>query len=309
MTHTRSRRRSQFRALRREAPSTVAVLAAPADFAAMRAYRSFTFRDHRAYLRRTETLLRALARQGVTTRVTCFDPADYALFCDGARLDPDSPESRSRYVAEIAATGTTVPYAGQRIDDLVPLLTGTQAGRRTWQDVAELLACADTDDRPSTGPPTARGHAAFRRAADALNALLEYAGTGRHHLVCSVHVTGGGPLSAALTVVRTHDGLLRMTDTDALLLCGVLAAGLATGSPGGIVLRTGRVPPSGPPGAGTVRGWSVRDGWLRPLTEAEVFAAYCTDADTGEPVPPEPDVEYAPGYALPRPRPGGGGHR
>ena len=48
---------------------------------------------------------------------------------------------------------------------------------------------------------------------------------------------------------------------------------------------------------------SLRDGWLHPLTEAEVFNAHCTDAATGEPVPPEPGLTFAPGTDLPPPGP------
>jgi hypothetical protein len=50
-----------------------------------------------------------------------------------------------------------------------------------------------------------------------------------------------------------------------------------------------------------VCGWRLLDGWLEPLSEGEVFAAYCTDALTGEPVPPERGLEYRAGAVLPRP--------
>ncbi len=51
-------------------------------------------------------------------------------------------------------------------------------------------------------------------------------------------------------------------------------------------------------------GWALHDDWLRPLSEAEIFAAYCTDADTGEPVPPEHGVEYLAATTLVRPAAG-----
>jgi hypothetical protein len=41
-----------------------------------------------------------------------------------------------------------------------------------------------------------------------------------------------------------------------------------------------------------LRGWLMRDRRLLPLPAAEVFAAHCTDADTGEPLPPERGVAY-----------------
>src|SRR5688572_25050545 len=91
--------------LRRETPSTVALLAEPEDFTAMQRYTTFSFDDHRAYLRHMDGLLRALAAQGVHTTVALFDPVEYAEFCQDARLDPDTPVSRTRYIADIASCG------------------------------------------------------------------------------------------------------------------------------------------------------------------------------------------------------------
>lgn len=42
----------------------------------------------------------------------------------------------------------------------------------------------------------------------------------------------------------------------------------------------------------TVTAWRLEEGKAHTLTEAEVFSAFCTDADTGEPIPPEPAVKY-----------------
>ncbi|MFE1784186.1 hypothetical protein ACFW9F_16780, partial [Streptomyces sp. NPDC059506] len=117
-------------------------------------------------------------------------------------------------------------------------------------------------------------------------------GPGTHHLVCSV-TTDGAPLTSALHIDNSRDEELRLGEADALVLTTVLAAGLATGAPGGVVMRSIR------PGArDTVRGWALHDGWLRPLTEAEVFNAYCTDAATGEPVAPEPGVDHRAGIHI-----------
>jgi hypothetical protein len=97
-----------------------------------------------------------------------------------------------------------------------------------------------------------------------------------------------------------------VVESDALTCVTVLAAGFATSASGGVVLRT--LPPDGSAGTGTgraetVRGWAIAHGWLAPLTAAEVFDAYCTDARTGEPVPPEPGVSHLPGHPLPPPPP------
>jgi len=296
MAHTRSRKRRVRRTLRREVPSIVPVLTDGAHFARMRSYRSFAFDDHHSYLRQLEGLLRALTAQQVHARVVLFDPVDYELFCQEEELEADDPGSRTRYTAEVAAAGTTVLYSGQPVSRLVRQLLEAHATRLTWEDAAETLA------RPGSCPRcgTDIGRAAFDRAARALALLLDAVGDGTHHLVCSV-AAPGTPLVTALDAHRAPGDGFRVKEATALAFTTVLAAGLATGSPGGIVLRT--VSGSEPD---LVRGWSLDAAWLRPLTAAEVFTAYCTDAGTGEPVGPEPGVEYLPGLDLPHP--GGGLH-
>lgn len=128
-----NRRPATRRALRREVPSTVAVLADEQDFAAMRRYESFLFDDHATYLRQMEGLLRSLAAQGTHTTVTLFDPVDYEEFCADARLDPDTPASRTRYTAEVAAAGTSVTYEGQPIGRLLPQLVNEAEQQATWE--------------------------------------------------------------------------------------------------------------------------------------------------------------------------------
>jgi len=283
-----------IRALRREVPSVVALLAAEDDFAAMRGYTSFAFDDHPRYLRRMEGLLRALASQGVHTTVALFDPVAYEEYCAHTRLDPDTPASRSRYTAEVASTGATVVYEGQPIDQLLPRLITVAEERATWEYASAVLARAGGCGGCGCGDGT--GRAAFDRAAAALHAVLDAAGPGLHHLVCSVPVDDT-PLAAAVhATVRPSTAQPTLAEPGALVFRTVLACGIATGSPGGIVLRT-----SLPGAPDTVRGWALRDGWLRPLSEAEVFTAYCTDAQTGEPIPPEHGVEYRAGLPLPRP--------
>jgi hypothetical protein len=280
-----------IRALRRESPSVVALLAVEEDFAAMRRYRSFDFDDHTRYLRRMEGLLRALSSQGVHTTVALFDPVAYQEYCAHTRLDPDTPKSRSRYTAEVASAGATVVYEGQPLDQLLPRLITAAEERATWEYAAAVLARAGGCGGCGDGT----GRAAFGRAAAALSALLDAAGPGLHHLVCSVPADGT-PLAAAVHVTAREGLPPRLDEPGALVFRTVLACGIATKSPGGIVLRT-----SLPGAPDTVRGWALRDGWLRPLTEAEVFTAYCTDAQTGEPIPPEHGVEYRAGLPLPRP--------
>ncbi|MEU3458769.1 hypothetical protein ABZ721_02275 [Streptomyces sp. NPDC006733] len=277
------------RALRREAPSIVALLADERDFTAMRPHRGLPCADHRAYLRQMDGLLRSLLSQGLFVTVTLFDPAQYAEYCADTGRDPGTAASRARYTAAVTATGPGVPYSGQPVRRLLAQLRHETDRQAAWDRATDVLTAAEA--RTGGGRELARR--AFERASRALVALIETAGTGTHHVVCSVQQPHGAPLLAVLTTERTASGRIHLAEADALVFCTVLAAAAVSGGSAGIVVRstvTG--------GRDEVRGWSLRDGWPQPLTEAEVFNAYCTDAATGEPVPPEPGVTYRSGRPL-----------
>ncbi|MCP3759837.1 hypothetical protein [Streptomyces sp. TBY4] len=288
-------RTGRRRTLRREVPSTVGLLADAGDFAAMRRYRSFAFDDHRDYLDHVDRLLRSLAARGIHTTIALFDADEYADYCADRGLDPDTPGSRTRFTADLGGTTGGLPYAGQPIDDLVPLLVDAAVRQATWEYASTLLAevgrCADCGEDIGT--------ASLERAAEALRRLVDRAGPGHHHLVCSV------PAPAEQLVAVLHadtgdgpGGRPRVDGRDGLDFVTVLAAGLALGGPGGLVLRT-----TTEGDRDRVHGWRLDRGRLVPLSAAAVFNAYCTDADTGEPVGPEPGVDYCPGYEVDEPGP------
>ncbi|SOD64065.1 hypothetical protein SAMN06297387_11445 [Streptomyces zhaozhouensis] len=161
--------------------------------------------------------------------------------------------------------------------------------RYVWARGTRLLA--EAGRCPRCGAPQRR--CAFARAAGLLRWLWERAGPGEHHLVCSV-LLPDTTLSASLGLRPAASGGGRaFGEEEAAVFCAVLAAGLVSGASGGLVLRTAEEPPRQ-----SVRGWRLTAGRLVPLSEAQVFAAYCTDPTSGEPLPPEPDVDYR---ASPRP--------
>ncbi|MGW7056800.1 hypothetical protein [Streptomyces sp. NPDC054887] len=285
------RSRTMRRTLRREVPSTVGLLADEHDFTAMRRYATFTFDDHGAYLREVDGLLRALAAQGVHTTVALFDPEDFLEYCHASGIDPDTVESRTRFTAEVAAAGACVPYTGQPLDAIVPLLVNEAVRQATWQYATLLLArlgdCAECGEDI--------GREALGRAQRLITRLLEQAGPGSHHLVCSVPAEEE-QLLAVLHAERTAHEPVQLPEAEAAEFVTVLAAGIAVERPGGVVLRTTE------PGApDRLHGWRLQRGRLVALTAGEVFSAYCTDADTGEPVSPEPGVEYCPGFDIEEP--------
>ncbi|GHE02574.1 hypothetical protein [Streptomyces alanosinicus] len=281
MAHTDHQ--SMRRVLRREIAGTIGLLTDEHDFRAMRRYRSFTFDDHATYLRQIETVLRTRAAQGTHTTLALFDPEDYAAYCAQTGLDPEAPASRTRFTAELAATGPTIPYDGRPLATLVPALVDEAVRQATWEYATTLLS--RLGPCPTCGEDI--GKAAFTRASDLLVRILDTAPPGDRHLVCSV----SGPPDTLVSVLHGNQdshGDTRLDEAEALEFTSVLALGLATRSPGGLVLRT-----TAPGTTDRVYGWRLRAGALEPLTAAEVFDAYCTDAESGDLISPESGVDYS----------------
>ncbi|MEV5983028.1 hypothetical protein [Streptomyces sp. NPDC052114] len=291
-----SRNDTMRRALRREVAGTIGLLADQEDFAAMRRYRTFTFDDHETYLQQVEDLLRTLASQGGHTTVALFDPEEFAEYCAETGLEPDTPDSRTRFTSVLASDGPTVPYEGQPLADLVPDLVDEAVRQATWEYATMVLARSGTC--ATCGEDI--GRAAFARASALITRALDTSGPGTRHLVCSVP-SDADTLLAALHVEVEADGRARLEESEALEFTTVLAVGIATRRAAGMVLRSSAT--------GTrdrVHGWRMSGGRLRPLTAAEVFDAYCTDAVSGELVAPESGVDYCAAPDLEADEPEGG---
>lgn len=270
------------RVLRREIAGTVGLIADEHDFHTMRRYRSFVFDDHTTYLRHVEALLKSRAAQGSHTTLALFDPEEYAAFCADNGLDPEAPASRSRFTAELAATGPTIPYDGSPLATLVPALVDEAVRQATWDYATSLLT--RLGPCPTCGEDI--GRTAFTRASALVVRILDTAPPGDRHLVCSV----SGTPDALISVLHADDdagGGVELDEAEALEFTGILALGLATRSPGGLVVRV-----SAPGTPDRVYGWRLRRGGLTPLTAAEVFDAYCTDIESGDLISPEPGVDY-----------------
>ncbi|MFI9253167.1 hypothetical protein [Streptomyces sp. NPDC053069] len=270
------------RVLRREIAGTIGLLTDEHDFRAMRRYRSFTFDDHATYLQQVEAVLKDRADEGSHTTLALFDPQDYAAYCAEAGLDPEAPASRTCFTAELAATGPTIPYDGRPLAALVPALVDEAVRQATWEYATTLLT--RLGPCPTCGEDI--GRAGFTRASDLLCRILDTAPPGDRHLVCSV----SGPPDTLVSVLHGDQdghGTTRLDEAEALEFTSVLALGLATRSPGGLVLRT-----SAPGTPDRVYGWRLRAGALEPLTASEVFDAYCTDVESGDIISPESGVDY-----------------
>ncbi|MEU3618765.1 hypothetical protein ABZ725_41550 [Streptomyces sp. NPDC006872] len=280
MAHTDHR--TMRRVLRREIAGTIGLLTDEHDFRAMRRYRTFTFDDHPTYLQQVEDLLRVRALQGSHTTVALFDPQEYAEYCATKGLDPDIPANRTRFTAELATTGPAIPYEGQPLADLLPALVDEAVRQATWEYAATLLArlgaCATCEEDI--------GRAAFTRASNLVARILDTASPGNRHLVCSVTGTPE-TLVAVLHADEEAGGATQLDEAEALEFTTVLALGLATQSPGGLVMRT--IATDTPD---RIYGWRLRGEGLEPLTAGEVFDAYCTDVESGDLISPESGVDY-----------------
>lgn len=150
-----------------------------------------------------------------------------------------------------------------------------------------------TDEEISTAADTA--HALLDRAADAylslLNAVL---GDGTHNMVASAN-TPHGELIEGQQLTVMGDAVI-INQEASMRVCAVIAAAMVGCSSGGLVVRT-----FGPHGAESVRGWTVRNFWLRPLTARDIREAYTVDHVTGAQLDAEPGVEYRQAERVPRP--------
>ena len=121
-----------------------------------------------------------------------------------------------------------------------------------------------------------------------LRAVLAGAGDGHHRLTVATQFGSAG-------IVADVNGDTAQMDASspALVAWMHLAAAEATGTGAGITLH------STDEDGESVRGWLMApDGGISPMGEAEIFSAYCTDAETGEPLPPERGVAYRAAFPL-----------
>ena len=228
-----------------EAVTTVGVIADDVDFRAMRRYPTFAFDDHHEYLRHLQALLRSQTAGERHTSVVLFDPEDFAAFCAEQDLDPDTPLSRSRYTAHAAELFGTLAYGGESLDSLLPELIDRSVRRATRHYASGLLAdageCADCGRHI--------GRAAFDKASRALRRLLDAAGPGSHHLVCSVP-TPSGQIFATLHAegpAATAPPPMEPDTAEVTEFVTVLATGIALDTTGGLVLRHQDPGRTGPP--------------------------------------------------------------
>ncbi|MFJ3817839.1 hypothetical protein [Streptomyces sp. NPDC090056] len=121
------------------------------------------------------------------------------------------------------------------------------------------------------------------RSAALLMGFLSAVGNGCHHLVVAASANGA---TLPVSVPFHNDGETSELDPDDALEA-MMALTLAAMVGGGAVIRTIRTDQTS-----EVMGWRLVEFYAKPLSASEIFAAYCTDAVTGELIAPEWGVDY-----------------
>ncbi|MEV7599578.1 hypothetical protein AB0O91_19575 [Kitasatospora sp. NPDC089797] len=300
-----------------------------ADFAGLAAYGVFGALGHQEYLRRAEGHLRVLYEQGLEVHLRVLEAGDFEDYCSALGLDPRSPAARVAYAGDPDLAGEPFVYAGERLAELVPVLLDDHRAR-----VRMSVACAALLDALGDDPAGQRRMAAVMRYVTSVYlALAEGAGEGCHLLTLRCHGPEDGEELTSAVDVCVEAGRLQPAGRDVEAFCVTLAAGVASGGEGALLLHGDPAPPgsSGGPAEGRseggsggassdpsggssgrarpgprVRGWALAGGRLRPMTAHEVFDELADDAARGLPFPP--GVVPRPGFPLPGfPEAGSGG--
>ncbi|MFJ4186975.1 hypothetical protein [Kitasatospora sp. NPDC089509] len=297
-------------------PVALALAVQAADFADLAGYGLFGALGHEEYLRRAEGHLRALYEQGLEVHLRVLEAGDFEDYCSALGLDPRSSAARVAYAGDPELAGEPFVYAGQRLAELAPVLLDDHRAR-----VRMSVACAVLLEALGDDPVGQRRMAAVMRYVTSVYlALAEGAGEGCHLLTLRCHGPEDGEQLTSAVDVCVEAGRLQPAGRDVEAFCVTLAAGVASGGEGALLLHgdpdgpSGGFPagrssdgPSGGAGSGPrVRGWALAGGRLRPMTAHEVFDELADDAARGLPFPP--GVVPQPGFPLPGfPEAGGGG--
>ncbi|MFJ9604945.1 hypothetical protein ACIRS1_01150 [Kitasatospora sp. NPDC101176] len=267
----------------------VALAAAAADFAALARHGLFGRLAHPEYLRRVESHLRALHRRGLEVHLRVLEAGDYEDYCAALGLDPRAPATRVAYAADPELAGEPFVYAGQRLAGLLPVLLDDHRARvrMSVAGVALLQAVGDDEDGRR------RLAAVMGYVTAVYLALAAGAGEGGHLLTLRCHGPEDGEQLTSAVDLRVRAGSLRPEGRDTEAFCVTLAAGVAGGGTGALLLHGD---PAAPGGA-LVRGWALAGGRLRPMTVHEVFDELADDAARGLPFPP--GVVPRPGFPVP----------
>nr|GID83689.1 hypothetical protein Ade03nite_26130 [Actinoplanes derwentensis] len=235
------------------------------------AYASFVWSpdQHSEYLDVHDDAIEKSRRDGAVVLVGRFEHADFVDFCAEAGLAPDSAASRSAYAVRAGASAEVKEWDGSARD---------------------LLLSASLLD--SVGTRAEEAIAAAQQVVEELTDLMLSAPPGPG----SVTVTVSAPGDEVTTVLFPWElaGDEMQVSRPFELLFTAVAAGVVNG--GGLIvrIRTG-VDLRGGVAQTRVLGWRLGDHDAAEISDAELFNAFCTDATTGDLLPPEYGTVYGRG--------------
>lgn len=257
--------------------------------------------DHGTYQQYTEGITRAYyeALESYNVSLVILTPDDVEEYAQDLGCDPDSPECRTQLLAEAAVSGDGWDLAIEQMFAYAHAVELLDDALLSEPEVVELSGSADS----------------------ALEALLDTAQMYDETHIYTFTVVPASPPVQMVIHLHSFDGEVHV-DSSLVALHAVMCVALLYG--GSLTMRSMNWPdfppedafPTGLEFAGfppsqdfvelgfaapaltDVRAYYFVDGSYGQLSEAEVFNAYCMDADSGEPIPPEPDVNYV-GYDTP----------
>ncbi|HWS39632.1 MAG TPA: hypothetical protein VN408_43655 [Actinoplanes sp.] len=223
--------------------------------------------EYDAYLDAHDDAVRRSRRDDTMIHVGRFDHDDYLEFCADDDLPPDGAGTRAAYAVWATDAGEAGEWPGSVREFLLNM---------------SLLDAVESD-------PDARFDEAMEVAEellDELTGLMATAPPGPGSFTVTVSADGDS-LVFPWTASRTRLQLHRPLD---VLLTAVIAGTVQGGAliarfPTRVMLPD-RVKQS------RVLGWRLGGHEAAELSESELFSAFCTDAVTGEPLPPEYGTVY-----------------
>ncbi|MER6301274.1 hypothetical protein ABT247_17150 [Kitasatospora sp. NPDC001539] len=264
----------------------VALAAEAADFAGLAKYGMFGALGHQEYLRRAEQQLRVLQGQGLEVHLRVLEAGDFEDYCAAVGLDPRTAAARVAYAGDPELAGEPFVYAGERLAELLPVLLDDHRARVRMSVACAALLDALGDDLAGQ----ARMAAVMQYVTSVYLALAEGAGEGCHLLTLRCHGPEDGEELTSAVDVCVEGGRLHPAGRDTEAFCVTLAAGVASGGAGALLLHgdPSSARPSEAPSAGPSARSSAGPS-AGPSADPEASAA-----GPPEGAPPGPVADRAP---------------
>ncbi|MEU4114417.1 hypothetical protein AB0F71_07970 [Kitasatospora sp. NPDC028055] len=203
------------------------------DFAVLAEYGLFGALGHHEYLVRAEGQLRGLYQQGLEVHLRVLEAGDFEDYCAALGLDPRASAARVAYAGDPDLAGEPFVYAGEPMADLLPVLLDDHRARVRMSVACAVLLDVLGDDLAGQR----RMAAVMRYVTSVYLALAEGAGEGCHLLTLRCHGPEDGEQLTSAVDLCVEAGRLQPAGRDVEAFCVTLAAGVASGGAGALLLH------------------------------------------------------------------------